>query len=205
MALRPEWMPQRIFDLLMARWRHPDREARCVNFWLYRTAHLCTSGHFYPQSCTFFMTSVSMASICLLCLWPCAIRAAELNGYHAAQAPSPMCGLTDLCLSSLQYEAERVATFAAADAMHNALFVLTACLFCCAASSRRSRSRGRSCWSPAAWPPASWPSWPRTTTPWRRCSSCSASWRRRRPSTSASCSTPARALPRASTRLRRRR
>jgi len=28
--LRPKWLPTRLFDLIMERWRHPDREARCA-------------------------------------------------------------------------------------------------------------------------------------------------------------------------------
>ena len=29
MELLPEWLPEGLFRLLMARWRHPDRAARC--------------------------------------------------------------------------------------------------------------------------------------------------------------------------------
>jgi hypothetical protein len=28
--LRPRWLPPRMFELLMERWRHPDRAARCA-------------------------------------------------------------------------------------------------------------------------------------------------------------------------------
>lgn len=31
MELRPRWLPLRMFQLLMERWRHPDRAARCAS------------------------------------------------------------------------------------------------------------------------------------------------------------------------------
>ena len=47
--LLPGWLPERLFQLMLARWRHPDRLARCAT-------HLdvagCSLAH-SPSPCTF--------------------------------------------------------------------------------------------------------------------------------------------------------